>query len=99
AVVVDVGERRGDADPARHADARLASDVRKAAAAGVLPELVSADLVDEVDVVEAVAVDIGYGDAGAMVVVDRFVVEAGILDDVVHEGDTAVLQPVGELKV
>ena len=46
-----------------------------------------------------VAVDVRHRDAVAVVVVDRFVVLAGVLDDVVFEGDAAFLDPVGELEL
>jgi hypothetical protein len=52
-------------------------------------------LVDEVDVVEPVAIDVGNGDA-AVIVMDRLVVLARVLDDVVNEGDAAFLDLVGE---
>ena len=55
----------------------------KRAAAEVLPQLVAADLVDEVDVVQPVAVDVRDGDAVTVIVVDRLVMLAGVFDDVV----------------
>ena len=79
-----------DADPAGHRDAGLRGDVLELAAAEVLPELVAADLVDEVDVGQAVAVDVRHRDAVAVIVVDRLVVLPGVVDDVVHEGDAAL---------
>src|ERR1051325_10898620 len=74
AVVVDAREGGGDADLSRHADAGVGRDVPEASPAQILPELVPADLVDEVDVVETVAVDVGDREAGAVIVVDRLVV-------------------------
>ena len=56
-----------------HADARRRRDVLEPAAAQVPPELVAADLADEVDVRQAVAIDVGDRDAVAMVVVRRLV--------------------------
>ena len=94
AVVVDVGKRGGDADLARHRDAGRRRDVLKLAAAGVLPQLVAADLVDEVDVGQAVAVDVRDRDAVAVVVVRRLVGLAGVVDDAVLEGDAALGQPI-----
>ena len=99
AVVVDVGERGGDADSAGQPDARLLRDVPEPASAQILPQLVAADLVDEVDVVQTVAVDVRHGDAVAVIVVDRLVVLARVVDDVVNEGDAAFLDPVGELEL
>ena len=89
----------GDADPVGEPDARLRRDVPEPAAAEVLPELAAADLVDEIEVDQAVAVDIGRGDAVAVIVVDRLVVQPRIVDDVVDEGDPALLDAIGELEV
>jgi hypothetical protein len=58
AVIVNVSESRALADAPGHADARFLCDVLELAIAQVLPELVASDLVQEVDVVQSVAVDI-----------------------------------------
>ncbi len=81
----------------RHAGRR--GDVLEPAAAGVLPELVAANLVDEVDVGQAVAVDVRDRHAVAMIVVRRLVRLAGIVDDSVLEGDAALGQAVRELEI
>ena len=99
AVVVRVGKRGGDADPIWQSDARFRRDVLEPSSAEILPQLVAADLIHEVDVVQPVAVDVRHGDTVAVIVVDRFVVLAGVLDDVVLEGDAAVFDPVGELEL
>ena len=65
----------------------------------ILPELVSAYLVHEVNVVQPVAVDIGHRDAAAVIVVDGLVVDARIFDDVVNEGDAAFRLAIGEVEV
>ena len=65
----------------------------------VLPELVAAELVDEVDVGQAVAVHVRDRDAVAVVVVDRLVVLAGVVDDPVDERDAALRDAVGEVEV
>ena len=99
AVVVDVGERGRHADlPGdRHAGRR--GDVLELAAAQIPPELVAADLADEVDVGQAVAVDVGDRDAVAVIVVRRLVGLAGVVHDPVLERDAALGETVGELKV
>ena len=74
-------------------------DVPEPPAAEVLPELVAAHLIDEVDVVQAVAVDVSDGDPVAVIVVDRLVMLPGVLDDVMDEGDAARRDGVGELKI
>ena len=74
-------------------------DVLELAAAGILPELVAADLVDEVDVGEAVAIDVRDREAVAVIVVRRLVRLAGVVDDAVLERDAALGQPVRELEV
>ena len=89
AVVVDVGERRRDADAVGSATPASFVMFRNRPLPEILPELVAADLVDEVDVVEAVAVDVRDRDAGAVVVVNGLVVLAGVVDDPVHERDAA----------
>src|SRR5215831_10141854 len=83
AVVIDVSERCGDADTPLNGDAGFRGDVSKPPAAEILPELVPTDLIHEVDVVEPVAIDVGNGDPVAVVIVNSFVVLAGVLDDVV----------------
>ena len=99
AVVVDVGERSRDAD--RSASPTPASAVMSLnrPPPRFFQSCVAADLVDEVDVEQPVAVDVRHGDAVAVVVVDRLVVLAGVVDDVVDEGDAAFAGPVGELEV
>src|SRR5439155_20200308 len=68
AVVVDVSEDGRDADPVVKPDAGPLRDVREAAPAVVVVERVRPELVAEVDVVAAVAVVVGDGDARAVVV-------------------------------
>ncbi len=99
AVVVDIGERRRNADLAIDLYAGRRGDVLESAAAKVPGELVAADLVDEVHVEPPIAVDVGDRHAGAVVVVRRLVRFAGIVDDPVTERDTAAREPVGELEV
>ena len=65
----------------------------------VLPELVAADLVDEIDVEQAVAVDVGDRQAVAVVVVRRLVGLAGVVDDAVLERDAALGDAIGELEI
>src|SRR5712692_4976838 len=89
AVVVDVREGGRDADAILQCDAGLLGDVRELAVAEVPPELVAAELVDEVNVEQAVAVDIGHRDAVSVVVVVRLVVLAGVVGDAVKKGDSA----------
>ena len=54
---------------------------------------------DEVDVEQAVAVDVGDRQAVAVVVVRRLVGPPRVVDDVVLEGDAAVVHAIGELEV
>ena len=77
-------------DLVRHRHAGRRRDVLEPAAAGVPPELVAADLVDEIDVGEAVAVDVGDGQAVAVIVVRRLVGLAGVGHDAVLERDAAL---------
>ena len=98
-VVVDVGKRSGHADLARNRHAGGSRDVLELSATDVLPELVAADLVDEVDVSQAVPIDIGDGEAVAVIVVSRLVGLAGVVDNAVPERDAALRQAVGELEI
>ena len=99
AVVVDVAERRGHARCVRQPDARRRGDVLELAAAEVLPELVAADLVHEVDVEAAVAIDVGDREPVAVVVVHRLVGLARVVDDAVHERDAALEQAILEPEI
>ena len=96
AVVVGVREGGRDAHAVRQGHARLARDVPEAAVPDVLPELVAAELVDEVDVDETVAVHVGRGDPVAVVVVDGLVEQARVVHDPVQKRDAALLLPVRE---
>ena len=99
AVVVDVGKRRGHADAALDGHARRLGDVAKFPVAEILPELVAAELADEVDVGEAVSVDVGDDDSVAMVVVIGLVELPRIVGRLVRERDPALRLLVGELKL
>src|SRR5580765_3467294 len=99
AVVVGIGERGRHADSIWQRDAGLAGDVLEPAPAQIPPELVAADLVDEVDVVQAIAVDVRNRDAGTVIVMNGLVVLAGVFDDPVHERDAAGRLTVAELKL
>ncbi len=99
AVVVDVREGGRDRDAVAQPDAGGVGDVLEGAVAEVLVEGGLAELVDEVDVGQAVAVDVGRDDAVAVIVMGGLVGLAGVVDDVVRPGDAALRQPVGELEV
>ena len=99
AVVVDVGKRGRDADLARDRHAGGRRDVLKLAAAEIFPEFVAADLVDEIDVGQAVTVDVGDRETVAVVVVHGLVCLAGVVDEPMFERDAAVGEPIRELKV
>ncbi len=96
AIVVDVGEAGGGADPIGQSDAGRFGDVLEAAAAQIAPELVAAELADEIEVESAVAVDVGHRDAVAVVVVVRLVALRRVGGDLVLEGDPALRLPVAQ---
>ena len=81
AVVVGVRERRRHADAVGHGQPRTFRPVLEAAIPEVAPELVAAQLGGEVDVGQAVAVDIGHRDAVAVIVVHGLVDPARVLHD------------------
>ena len=98
AVVVGIGERGRYANRfGRHA--RPLGNIFKFAAAQIPPQLVVANLGDEIDVVEAVPIYIGNGYPIAVVVVIRPVVLTRIGRDLVAEADRTVFELVGEGKV
>jgi hypothetical protein len=99
AVVVEIAKGRRHADAIGERDAGLFRDVGEPSAAEILPELVAADLVDEVDVVEAVAVHVGNGEAGAVVVVRHPIVRDLVVDRAMDERDAALGDTVRELEV
>src|SRR2546427_115129 len=59
-VVINVGERGGHADSIFQADSCFSRDVLKLAVAKVAPELISAKLVDKINVEQAVAIHVGH---------------------------------------
>jgi hypothetical protein len=83
----------------RHGDAGIPGDIAELAAAEVLPQFVAAEFVHEIDVVQTVAIDIGHGDAAAVIVVNLLVSFSGLVDDVINESDAALFQFVGEAEV
>ena len=99
AVVVDVGERGRHAHLVGHRHAGRGGDVLERAPAEVSPELIAADLRHEIDVEQAVTIDVGDGEAVTVIVVRRLVRPSRVVDDPVLEGDAALGQPIDELKV
>ncbi len=81
------------------ADARVGGDVPEFSTAEVLPELIAADLVHKVHVLEAVAVHISNGDARPVIVVNRLVVLPRIVHGSLHERDPAFFHEIFELEL
>src|SRR5215471_13122346 len=79
-VIIDVGKRGRNADATVHSHARVGGDVFELAAAEIFPQLAGPGLVHEVNIVESVAVDVGYGQAITVIVVDCLVGESGVVD-------------------
>src|SRR5205823_5302022 len=73
AVVVDVGECATHGDLIRHGQPGSGGDVHEPTTAEVLPELVGAELREEIEIGEAVAIDVGRAQAAAVVVVSQLV--------------------------
>ena len=99
AVIIDVGEGGGDADTLFQADACAGGNIFKGPIATVAPELIAADLADEIKVQPTIAIDIRHGQARAVIVMDRFPVFAGVINGPIFERDLAFRDPVGKLKV
>ena len=98
-VVIDVRKSSRDADAARHAYACFRRNVPELAATQVLPKLVPAGLAYEIDVVQSIAVHIRDGDSVSVVIMSFLIVACRIVDDVIHEGDSALRKPVLKLKL
>src|SRR5437763_731931 len=88
AVVVDVGERGADTRAIADRDAGALGDVCEATAAEIAVQTVLANLVDEVEIEQSVAVDVGNRDRGTVVVVRRPIVLSEIDAAHVLESDT-----------
>ena len=99
AIVVDVGKGRRDADSIGGPDAGPLRPVLEPSAAQVPPEPVGAHLGGEVQVGQAVTVDVGDRQSVAMVVVHGLVRPAGVADDSMLERDAAVGDPIDESKI
>src|SRR5206468_5447374 len=99
AVVVDVGECATHGDLIRHGQPGSGGDVHEPTTAEVLPELVGAELREEIEIGEAVAIDVGRAQAAAVVVVSQLVRLARVVDHPVHERDAAGLPPIRESEV
>ena len=98
-IIVDVGKRGRDADLVRHRHAGRGGDVLESAAPDILRELVAPNLVDEVDVGQAVPIDVRNRYAVSMIVVSGLVRLSRVVHDPVLEGDAARVQSIRELKV
>src|SRR6266404_4518120 len=97
--VVDVAKRGSYTDAVFQAHAGLLGNVLKSSITQISPEFVAAQLIHEVDVVLAVAIHVRYGNAGAVVVMDRHILARGIGDRPITKGDTALPKLVGKMKL
>src|SRR5215469_6215065 len=99
AIVVNIGKCRGHTDSAGQPDSSFLRDVLELAVPQVLPKLVPAHLIDEVDVVQAVAVDIGHRHPTSMVIVAHTHVFCDVIQGLIFESDSAFFDPVLELEL
>jgi len=97
--IIHVGERGAYADTIRETDSSLLGNIPELTASQILPQLISADLVYKIDVVQAISVDVGNGKPGSVVIMNRQVLGTGIHCHVVHEGDAALFELVLKVKV
>jgi hypothetical protein len=97
--IVDIAECGGNADAIFQADAGLLRNIFKFSVAQIPPELVTAQLADKVDVVEAVTVDVGHGNAGAMIVVHGHVLTGGVRYGTIAKRDAALFQLIAEMEL
>src|ERR1022692_2226135 len=63
------------------------------------PTPASACLAYEVDVVQPIAVYVRDSDSVSVVVVGRLIVACRVIDDAIHEGDSALLELIFKLKL
>ena len=96
--IVDISERRGHADTVTDEEACTFSNVLEFSTSQVAPEFVAANLIDKVDVEFVVVIHIRHNDAGAEIIVDSFESLARLIDDLVHEPDTAGWLPARRRK-
>lgn len=96
--IVDITKGRSDADAAFHTHAGLLGDIFKFSIAEIPPQFVATELADKVNVVQSIAIHIGDGDAGAVVIVDGHVITRGVDGGVFTKSDSAFLELVGEMK-
>src|SRR5437879_1045602 len=89
AVVIDVGKRSAYRDLVRQSYACSLGDVLKFSTACIAPKLVSPKLGGEINVQQTIAIHVGDGNSIAMIVMDRLVVLAGVLDDLMLEANVA----------
>src|SRR5579864_278266 len=98
AVIVDICESGANADDARQCDAGLGGDVLKLAAAKIFPKRISANLIQEEQIVAAVAIHIGCRHCTAVIVVNSFVVLQSIRHGLITKSDSAFRELVREMK-
>ncbi len=99
AVVVDVGERASHRDRVGPSQPRSGGGIHEPTVTQVLPELVGAELRDEIEIGETIAIDVRGAQSASVVVVNELIVLARVVDDPVHERDAASLLPIRVLEV
>ena len=98
AIVIQIGKRRGDTNFVVQSHSCGRRDVLKLSVAEISPKLAAANLVDEVKIDLAVAIDICRGQTRAVIVNDRLQVPPAIIHDMMLEGDSTTLNFIGELE-
>ena len=99
AAVINISEGRANADAILYANTGFAGNILKFPVAQIFPELVPTELIDEIDVVEAVAGHVRDSYPRAVIVMDSHVLVFGVGNRVVAECDSALLQLIGEMKL
>src|ERR1017187_4659323 len=80
-IIIDIGKRCRCTDLSAQAHPSLFGDVFKLAAAYISPKFIAAKLIDEINIVEAVAVDIRYSDTVAVIIMISLVFLPGVVHD------------------
>src|SRR5438105_3743699 len=98
AVIVDVGERGRDRDFVGEANSGRGSNVLEFPAAEISPELTFAELIHEIQIELAVAINIRDGETIAVIIVNSQVILVRIIHGMMLETNPAFLIPILKLK-
>jgi hypothetical protein len=88
-IVIDIRKGCGHADSIRESYPSGRRNILELAGAEISPKLISAELIDKIEVQLPIAIHIRDGHPGTMIVVGRFPILGGIIDRLMAEGYSA----------